>query len=210
MTVEAQGDDNRVVGRDYYEKNINIAAPQVKEDLRPLVSAQRSQLNQLVKDIAEAGREDVRFVWRRLHAGLGVNGIEEITISQYSTALSFLNALHDRSRGKDANKKLVSQLLRSTQQNELREQLTRFCHINFGTSRLIDLTRPQLQQAMGWLDEREGRTTPNISPQEVQTWQDAVNILKAEPRIFGAVLAAGIVLGMLLAHCYRNYFLFYF
>mgnify|MGYP004713124095 FL=1 len=200
MTVEAQGDDNRVVGRDYYEKNINIAAPQVKEDLRPLVSAQRSQLNQLVKDIAEAGREDVRFVWRRLHAELGVNGIEEITISQYSTALSFLNALHDRSREKDANKKLVSQLLRSTQQNELREQLTRFCHINFGTSRLIDLTRPQLQQAMRWLDERQGRTTPNASPPKVQTWQDAVNTLKAEPRIFGAVLAAGIVLGMLLAH----------
>ncbi|MEI7143192.1 hypothetical protein WCT84_06335 [Pectobacterium brasiliense] len=200
MTVEAQGDSNRVAGRDYYEKNINIAAPETKEDLRPLVSAQRSQLNQLVKDIAEAGREDVRFVWRRLHAELGVNGIEEITISQYSTALSFLNALHDRSREKDANKKLVSQLLRSTQQNELREQLTRFCHINFGTSRLIDLTRPQLQQAMGWLDEREGRTTPNVSPQKVQTWQDAVNILKAEPRIFGAVLAAGIVLGMLLAH----------
>lgn len=198
MTVEAQGDSNRVAGRDYYEKNINIAAPEAKEDLRPLVSAQRSQLNQLVKDIAEAGREDVRFVWRRLHAELGVNGIEEITISQYSTALSFLNALHDRSREKDANKKLVSQLLRSTQQNELREQLTRFCHINFGTSRLIDLTRPQLQQAMGWLDERQGRTTPNASPPKAQTWQDAVNTLKAEPRIFGAVLAAGIVLGMLL------------
>lgn len=200
MTVEAQGDNNRVAGRDYYEKNINIAVPQTKEDLRPLVSAQRSQLNQLVKDIAEAGREEARFVWRRLHAELGVNGIEEITISQYSTALSFLNALHDRSREKDANKKLVSQLLRSTQQNELREQLTRFCHINFGTSRLIDLTRPQLQQAMGWLDERQGRTTPIASSPKVQTWQDAVNTLKAEPRVFGAVLAAGIVLGMLLAH----------
>ncbi|MBN3207509.1 hypothetical protein H5A35_08790 [Pectobacterium brasiliense] len=200
MTVEAQGDDNRVAGRDYYEKNINIAAPQVKEDLRPLVSAQRSQLNQLVKDIAEAGREDVRFVWRRLHAELGVNGIEEITISQYSTALSFLNALHERSRERDANKKLVSQLLRSTQQNELREQLTRYCHVNFGTSRLIDLTRPQLQQAMGWLDERQGRTTSNASVRKVQTWQDAINTLKAEPRVFGAVLAAGIVLGMLLAH----------
>ncbi|MGI8465583.1 hypothetical protein [Pectobacterium punjabense] len=192
MTVEAQGDDNRVAGRDYYEKNINIAAPQVKEDLRPLVSAQRSQLNQLVKGIAEAGREDVRFVWRRLHAELGVNGIEEITISQYSTALSFLNALHDRSREKDANKKLVSQLLRSTQQNELREQLTRFCHINFGTSRLIDLTRPQLQQAMRWLDERQGRTTPNTSPPKVQTWQDAVNTLKAEPRIFGALISVSL------------------
>ncbi|MEI7367047.1 hypothetical protein WCT94_05345 [Pectobacterium sp. 1950-15] len=202
MTVEAQGDSNRVAGRDYYEKNINIAAPETKEDLRPLVSAQRSQLNQLVKDIAEAGREDVRFVWRRLHAELGVNGIEEITISQYSTALSFLNALHDRSREKDANKKLVSQLLRSTQQNELREQLTRFCHINFGTSRLIDLTRPQLQQAMGWLDERQGRTTPapTSSTPKIQTWQDAINTLKAEPRIFGAVLAVGIVLGMWLAH----------
>ncbi|KHT34430.1 membrane protein [Pectobacterium carotovorum] len=200
MTVEAQGDSNRVAGRDYYEKNINIAAPQTKEDLRPLVSAQRSQLNQLVKDIAEAGREDVRFVWRRLHAELGVNGIEEITISQYSTALSFLNALHERSRERDANKKLVSQLLRSTEQNELREQLTRFCHINFGTSRLNDLARPQLQQAMGWLDERQGRTTTNTPPPKVQTWQDAVNTLKAEPRIFGAVLAAGIVLGMLLAH----------
>ncbi|MFJ5443573.1 hypothetical protein [Pectobacterium sp. CHL-2024] len=198
MTVEAQGDNNRVAGRDYYEKNINIAAPQTKEDLRPLVSAQRSQLNQLVKDIAEAGREDVRFVWRRLHAELGVNGIEEITISQYSTALSFLNALHERSRERDANKKLVSQLLRSTQQNELREQLTRYCHVNFGTSRLIDLTRPQLQQAMGWLDERQGRTTPKPSASKVQTWQDAVNTLKAEPRIFGAVLAAGIVLGILI------------
>lgn len=200
MNIENQGDSNRVAGRDYYEKNINIVAPETKEDLRPLVSAQRSQLNQLVKDIAEAGHEDVRFVWRRLHAELGVNSIEEITISQYSTALSFLNALHDRCREKDTNKKLVSQLLRSTQQNELREQLTRFCHINFGTSRLVDLTRYQLQQAMGWLDERQGRTTPNTSSQKVQTWQDAISILKAEPWVFGAVLAAGIVLGMWLAH----------
>ncbi|MBA0204407.1 hypothetical protein [Pectobacterium aroidearum] len=200
MTVEAQGDNNRVAGRDYYEKNINIAAPQTKEDLRPLVSAQRSQLNQLVKDIAEAGREDVRFVWRRLHAELGVNGIEEITISQYSTALSFLNALHERSRERDANKKLVSQLLRSTQQNELREQLTRYCHVNFGTSRLIDLTRPQLQQAMGWLDERQGRTTPTSLTPKVETWQDVLNIIKAKPRFFGAVFIAGIVLGGWLAH----------
>ncbi|MFT8211185.1 MAG: hypothetical protein ACMZI0_12595 [Symbiopectobacterium sp.] len=114
-----------------------------------MVNAQRSQLNQLVKDIAEAGREDARFVWRRLHAELGVNSIEEVTVSQYSTALSFLNALHDRSREKDANNVLVHQLLKDIQQIELREQLTRFCHINFGSSRLIDLTRPQLQQAMG-------------------------------------------------------------
>lgn len=200
MTVEAQGDSNRVAGRDYYEKNINIAAPQTKEDLRPLVSAQRSQLNQLVKDIAEAGREDVRFVWRRLHAELGVNSIEEITVSQYSTALSFLNALHDRSREKDANNMLVHQLLKNTQQIELRDQLTRFCHINFGTSRLVDLTRPQLQQAMGWLDERQGRAAPNTSSPKVQTWQDAISILKAEPRVFGAVLAAGLLLGMWLGH----------
>ncbi|MFJ5320382.1 hypothetical protein [Pectobacterium parvum] len=200
MTVEAQGDNNRVAGRDYYEKNINIAAPEAKEDLRPLVSAQRSQLNQLVKDIAEAAHEEARFIWRRLHAELGVNGIEEITISQYSTALSFLNALHDRSREKDANNKLVSQLLRSTQQNELREQLTRFCHINFGTSRLIDLTRPQLQQAMGWLDERQGKITPEPVTKKRPAQKAWPDVLKAEPLVFGAVLASGIVLGMLLAH----------
>ncbi|MDY4315342.1 hypothetical protein SOW02_10380 [Pectobacterium actinidiae] len=196
MTVEAQGDSNRVAGRDYYEKNINIAAPQTKEDLRPLVSAQRSQLNQLVKDIAEAGREDVRFVWRRLHAELGVNGIEEITVSQYSTALSFLNALHDRSREKDANKKLVSQLLRSTQQNELREQLTRFCHINFGTSRLIDLTRPQLQQAMGWLDERQKPASSSIQKNSLVPLIQELCI--EHPKIFFAVFTCGFISGVLL------------
>ncbi|MEI7340810.1 hypothetical protein WCT87_04915 [Pectobacterium brasiliense] len=196
MTVEAQGDSNRVAGRDYYEKNINIAAPQTKEDLRPLVSAQRSQLNQLVKDIAEAGREDVRFVWRRLHAELGVNGIEEITISQYSTALSFLNALHERSRERDANKKLVSQLLRSTQQNELREQLTRYCHVNFGTSRLIDLTRPQLQQAMVWLDERQ---KPAPSSLQKNRLSPLVHELFTEhPKIFFAVFICGFISGILL------------
>lgn len=200
MSIETHGDNNRAAARDYYEKNISIAVPQAKEDLRPLVNAQRSQLNQLVKDIAEAGREDVRFVWRRLHAELGVNSIEEITISQYSTALSFLNALHDRSRERDANNKLVSQLLKSTQQKELREQLTRYCHINFGTSRLIDLTRPQLQQAMGWLDEWQGKVTPEPLVKKMpvrKTWQDT---LKAESLVFGAVFTSGIVLGMLLSH----------
>lgn len=199
MTVNAQGDNNRAAGRDYYEKNINFNIPYPKEDLRPLVNAQRSQLNQLVKNIAEVGREEARFIWRRLHAELGVNGIEEITISQYSTALSFLNALHDRSREKDTNNVLVHQLLKNTQQKELREKLTRFCHINFGTSRLVDLTRPQLQQTMEWLDDRQGGTL-NRSATKVRTWQDAINVLKTEPRVFGAVLVAGVVLGMLLAH----------
>ncbi|HFP0289891.1 TPA: hypothetical protein ACHK72_004561, partial [Escherichia coli] len=178
MVVNSNGSDNRVAGRDYHEKNIqierydgrhtvNIAIPSNRTDERPLVKAQRRQLNLLIDNIVDVSKEESFVVWRKLHAEIGVDSIDNMTVNQYPTAVSFLNAMLDRYKDHDACKSLVSLLLRNSENNEVRQKLLRYCHINFGTGRLNDLTRSQLQMALSWLDQQsvegEKKLTANNS-----------------------------------------------
>ncbi|UPT55496.1 hypothetical protein [Dickeya zeae] len=201
MSVESHGNENRVAGRDFYESSItvdkiNIAIPAANEEKRPLVPAQRKQLNQLVKEIADGGYEEGFSVWQRVHAEIGVKSIEDMTVNQYQTAFSYLQALRDRHREKDASNALVHLLLKNTQQVDQRQQLIHYCHIHFGTGRLTELTRSQLQQALSWLDDRQCSTVPEqAAPNARQSWQE---VLKAEPLVFSAVFAAGMFLGIFL------------
>ncbi|NCF07953.1 hypothetical protein [Kosakonia sp. MH5] len=205
MTVNSTGSQNRNAGRDFNENNIqiervdaqrtiNIAIPSTREDDRPLVKAQRKELNKLVMSIAEAGEGEAYEIWQRMHAEIGVSSIDEMTVNQYQTAVSFLLAILDRCKDGDARKALVHLLLRNSEEGDSRQRLIRFCHINFGTGRFNDLTRPQLQMALSWLDE-ENQTKP--ANESTKNHSDIASWLKDYPKEIIVVFIVGVVVGAL-------------
>ncbi len=208
MSVNSTGEQNRIAGQDFHENSVqidhfdgrhtvNIAIPSEKEEKRPLVKAQRKELNALVAAIAEAGNDEAFVIWQKVHAEVGVSSIEDMTVNQYQTALSFLQAILDRCKEKDASKALVSLLLRNSEDNDIRQKLIRYCHINFGTGRLNDLTRNQLQLALSWLDQPSQEThQPPRNPTSERL--NIVELLRAHPKEFGFIFAVGFVVGALV------------
>ncbi|HAX5207804.1 TPA: hypothetical protein JZG45_002597 [Escherichia coli] len=212
MTVNSNGSDNRVAGRDFHEKKIqierydsrhtvNIAIPSAMADERPLVKAQRRQLNLLIDKIVDVSKEESFAVWRKLHAEIGVDSIDDMTVNQYSIAVSFLNAMLDRYKDHDACKSLVSLILRNSENNEVRQKLLRYCHINFGTGRLNDLTRSQLQMALSWLDQQALGSAKKLTSDSSSGTQLQLNfrqIIKKYPKEMGVCFVVGVLLGGVL------------
>ncbi len=208
MTVNSTGEQNRLAGRDFSENNIqidqfdgrhtiNIAIPSEKEEKRPLVKAQRKELNCLVAAIAEAGDNEAFVIWQKVHAEIGVTSIEDMTVNQYQAALSFLQAMLDRLKEKDASKALVSLLLRNSEEGETRQKLIRYCHINFGTGRLNDLTRSQLQLALSWLDQQT-HDLPHTSPSPLPARLGIKDLLRTYPKELGVIFIIGAIAGALI------------
>lgn len=208
MTVNSTGEQNRLAGRDFSENNIqidqfdgrhtiNIAIPSEKEEKRPLVKAQRKELNCLVAAIAEAGDNEAFVIWQKVHAEIGVTSIEDMTVNQYQAALSFLQAMLDRLKEKDASKALVSLLLRNSEEGETRQKLIRYCHINFGTGRLNDLTRSQLQLALSWLDQQT-HDLPHASPSPLPARLGIKDLLRTYPKELGVIFIIGAIAGALI------------
>lgn len=209
MTVNSTGEQNRVAGRDFNENKIridqfdgrhtiNIAIPSEQQDHRPLVKAQRKELNTLVAAIAEAGDNEAFVVWQKVHAEIGVATISEMTVNQYQAAVSFLQAMLDRCKEKDASKALVSLLLRNSEERDTRQKLIRFCHINFGTGRLNDLTRSQLQMALSWLDQLTTETNGTSSPIPLKPRLTFQDLLTTYPKEIGIFFIFGAVLGAII------------
>ncbi|WP_456309411.1 hypothetical protein [Serratia proteamaculans] len=208
MTANSSGEHNRVAGRDFNENKIqidtfdgshtiNVALPSREEDKRPLVKAQRKELNGLVAAIAEAGGYEAFSVWQKVHAEIGVASIEGMTVNQYQAAVSFLQAMFERCKEKDASKALVSLLLRNSEDSETRQKLIRYCNINFGTGRLNDLTRSQLQLALSWLDQQfqdSLLSTPKTSVSRLS----CIELLRVYPKEIGCFFIAGFLLGALI------------
>lgn len=205
MTVNSAGEHNRAAGRDFNENKIqidkfdgrntvNIAIPSEKEDRRPLVKAQRKELNCLVSAIAESGDNEAFVIWQKVHAEIGVSSIEDMTINQYHAALSFLQAMLDRLKEKDASKALVSLLLRNSEDDEIRQKLIRYCHINFGTGRLNDLTRSQLQLALSWLDQQFQPVACNDFKPQIERLSIA-KLIQTYPKELGCIFLIGGLIG---------------
>lgn len=205
MTINSTGEKNRVSGRDFNENKIqihrfdgshtvNIAIPSGNEDKRPLVKAQRKELNCLVAAIAEAGDSEAFVVWQKVHAEVGVSSIDDMTINQYQAAVSFLQAMLDRHKEKDASKALVSLLLRNSEDNEVRQKLIRYCNINYGTGRLNDLTLSQLQLALSWLDQQSQTTNQDQVTTPFQRLRFH-KVIQTYYKEFLLVFAAGVLLG---------------
>ncbi|SUP82294.1 hypothetical protein ACILPN_14570 [Yersinia wautersii] len=207
--METNGVRNRAAGRDFHEKNItadnfisrdfvNIVIPTTEIDNRSLVPAQRKQLNQLVKEIIETGHEEGFSIWQKVHAEVGVSSIEEMAVSHYQAAYSYLQALRDRYCEKEASKSLIHLLLKNTQQESERQQLIRYCHIQFGSGCLTELTRLQLQPALSWLDERQYLETPpsTVTTSEKRlSWQQ---LFRYYPIFSGGVFASGFLIAFLI------------
>ncbi|EFK3874108.1 hypothetical protein [Escherichia coli] len=212
MTVNSNGSDNRVAGRDYHEKKIqierydgrhtvNIAIPSGRTDERPLVKAQRRQLNLLIDKIVDVSKEESFVVWRKLHAEIGVDSIDNMTVNQYPAAVSFLNAMLDRHKDHDDCKSLVSLLLRNSENNEVRQKLLRYCHINFGTGRLNDLTRSQLQSALSWLEQQSvSSNTENSTLPEVRL--RASELIRLYPKEIIFFICVGILVGSAISRVF--------
>lgn len=205
MTVNSSGEQNRAAGRDFNENKIqidqfdgrhtiNIAIPSEKEDKRPLVKAQRKELNSLVAAIADAGDNEAFVIWQKVHAEVGVASIEGMTVNQYQAAISFLQAMLDRCKEKDASKALVSLLLRNSEDSEIRQKLIRYCHINFGTGRLNDLTRPQLQLALSWLDQHS-HDDYHSTAVPITSRLNITDLLRTYPKEIGTTFIVGVLLG---------------
>ncbi|HGV3470639.1 MAG: hypothetical protein E6280_18145 [Klebsiella sp.] len=205
MAVNSTGEQNRISGRDFNENNIqidkfdgrhtiNIAIPSEKHDERPLVKAQRKELNTLVATVSATCGGEAYEIWQKVHAEIGVSSIEEMTVNQYQTAISFLQAMIGRGKDKDASKALVSLLLRNSEDGELRQRLIRYCHVNFGTGRLNDLTRSQLQIALSWLDQQQARETPGAAQASV-TKPNLFQLIKTHPIEFAVIFTVGFSVG---------------
>ncbi|UWS30643.1 hypothetical protein [Erwinia pyrifoliae] len=208
MSISSNGNENRLAGRDFNENKIeierfdgshtiNVAIPSEKYDDRPLVKAQRKELNCLVTAIAEAGETEAFVIWQKLHAEIGVTSIEGMTINQYQAALSYLQAMLDRCKEKDASRALVSLLLRNSEGSELRQKLIRYCNINFGTGRLNDLNRSQLQLALSWLDQHTHGNSPTKVLLPASQFR-IVELLRNYPKEIGCVFIVGVVVGMFI------------
>lgn len=208
MDVNSTGNQNRISGRDFNENNIqidkfdgrhtiNIAIPSEKHDERPLVKAQRKELNTLVATVSATCGGEAYEIWQKLHAEIGVSSIEEMTVNQYQTAISYLQAMIERVKDRDASKALVSLLLRNSEDSELRQKLIRYCHVNFGTGRLNDLTRSQLQMSLTWLDQQIQNTGSTI-PEPSNPRYGLFALLKTYPKHTTAIFLSGALVGALL------------
>lgn len=208
MDTESHGDRNRVAGRDFQENaiqigsydgrhTINVAIPATGEDERPLVKAQRKELNKLVSAVAETIEEEAFVIWQKVHAEIGVASIEDMTINQYHTAVSFLHAMLERSKEKDASKALVSLLLRNSTNPDIRQNLIHYCHVNFGTGRFNDLTRSQLQMALAWLDQIT-QTKTTSSPQNNTPRLTNIELLQSHSKESIVIFLIGILLGAII------------
>ncbi|MBD8436859.1 hypothetical protein [Klebsiella pneumoniae] len=208
MAVNSTGEQNRISGRDFNENNIkidkfdgrhtiNIAIPSEKHDERPLVKAQRKELNTLVATVSATCGGEAYEIWQKVHAEIGVSSIEEMTANQYQTAISFLQAMIGRGKDKDASKALVSLLLRNSEDSEIRQKLIRYCHVNFGTGRLNDLTRAQLQMALSWLDQQT-QINPSSQGDSISSQFSFTTLFKSYPKEFIAVFVVGLLLGALI------------
>ncbi|EJF4181773.1 hypothetical protein MYX24_004476 [Escherichia coli] len=211
MAVNSNGSNNRVAGRDFHEKNIqigrydgshtvNIAIPSNNDDDdRPLLKAQRKELNSLVAAIAEASNTEAFIIWQKVHAEIGVAGIDDMTVNQYKTAESFLHAMLEH----DACKTLVSLLLRNSEDCGLRQKLLRYCHINFGTGRLNDLTRSQLQSALSWLEQQSvSSNTENSTLPEVRL--RASELIRLYPKEIIFFICVGGLVGGAISRMFFN------
>ncbi|CRE88183.1 TPA: hypothetical protein ACX4EX_001739 [Yersinia enterocolitica] len=211
MDTEVSGERNKVAGRDFYEENtkinqfigrdlVNISIPYLPDNDGPLVPTQRQQLSQLINEIIETGHTEEFSIWQKFQAEVGVSGIEEMTVSHYQTAYNYLLALRDRYCEKEVNKSLIHLLLKNTQQESERQQLIRYCQILFGSGRLTELTRLQLQQALLWLDEKKYiETTYSTATAEAfkkrLSW---LQLFRYYPIFTGGIFTTGFLIGFIM------------
>lgn len=203
MTINSSGEYNRAAGRDLNENKIqidqfdgrhtiNIAIPSENKDERPLVKAQRIELNRLVGTIVDLGAGEAYEVWQKLHAEIGVSSIEDMTVNQYHTAVSFLQVMLERVKENEGCRAMIHLLLKNTDDSVARQKLLRYCHFNFGTGRLNNLSLSQLQSTLHWFYEQKIQSGKMLSHSNLPM---IATLTSNYPRL---VLSAVFVVGLLV------------
>lgn len=222
MKLNSNGDKNKIAGRDYKENNvqidsldssqtININVPVKGTEERPLVKSQRISIRKLVYAIAESENSEAAPIWVKLHAELGVNGVSEISGSQYKTALKFLNDLLEESKEKKTKKILVAKILNKTEGQELRHKLNEHCSIYYKNTRLDELSHNQLVEIYEWIE----KTAPIVSPEYKEDMSVSFNdniitsnpvnrtpfieLLTTHSLVFVIVFVAGFIMGEIVS-----------
>ncbi|ELK3400357.1 hypothetical protein RU337_003893 [Salmonella enterica] len=222
MDLNSSGDKNKIAGRDYKENNvqiesldssqtININVPAKAGEERPLVKSQRVSIRKLVNAVAESENTETAPVWVKLHAELGVNGVSEISGSQYQSALKFLNDLLAESKEKKTKKIIVAKILSKTEGQELRHKLNEHCSIYYKNTRLDELSHNQLVEIYEWIE----KTAPIVSPEYKEDISVSFNdniitsnpvnrtpfieLLTTHSLVFVIVFVAGFIMGEIVS-----------
>ncbi|EFQ6890896.1 hypothetical protein H1479_002936 [Salmonella enterica] len=222
MDLNSSGDKNKIAGRDYKENNvqiesldssqtININVPAKAGEERPLVKSQRVSIRKLVNAVAESENTETAPVWGKLHAELGVNGVSEISGSQYKSALKFLNDLLAESKEKKTKKIIVAKILSKTEGQELRHKLNEHCSIYYKNTRLDELSHNQLVEIYEWIE----KTAPIVSPEYKEDMSVSFNdniitsnpvnrtpfieLLTTHSLVFVIVFVAGFIMGEIVS-----------
>ncbi|EBZ9516516.1 hypothetical protein EH138_20305 [Salmonella enterica subsp. enterica serovar Eastbourne] len=222
MNLNSNGDKNRIAGRDYKENNvqidsldssqtININVPVKGTEERPLVKSQRISIGKLVYAIAESENSEAAPIWVKLHAELGVNGVSEISGSQYKAALKFLNDLLADSKEKKTKKILVAKILNRTEDQELRHKLNEHCSIYYKNSRLDELSHNQLVEIYEWVEKTVSVVLPDYKEYMPVSFDNKIRtnnpvirtsfieLLTTHFLVFVIVFVAGFVVGEIVS-----------
>lgn len=181
--IEVDGEKNRVAGRDLYEFNFDsrgdgkqhTSLPGIKiktntgninfgtqltigerVDERALLPAQRKELHQLRAQCEELG-DDPRDVWREVHTQLSVNGLDEVTATQFVQAKGVIQARLERLQEEADRKRLISKILRAADEKDARHALSNFCELTFGRTQLNLLKRSELPKALEFILQFEAK-----------------------------------------------------
>ncbi|ELR2286665.1 hypothetical protein R3P88_000573 [Salmonella enterica] len=222
MDLNSSGDKNKIAGRDYKENNvqiesldssqtININVPAKAGEERPLVKSQRVSIRKLVNAVAESENTETAPVWVKLHAELGVNGVSEISGSQYKSALKFLNDLLAESKEKKTKKIIVAKILSKTEGQELRHKLNEHCSIYYKNTRLDELSHNQLVEIYEWIEKTDPIVSPEYKEDISVSFNDNIitsnpvnrtpfiELLTTHSLVFVIVFVAGFIMGEIVS-----------
>ncbi|WP_392564394.1 hypothetical protein RHO13_02205 [Orbus wheelerorum] len=194
MAQEFNGEvnDGQFAARDIVN-NINHNIEQV--DGRLLVPAQRKELNSLISDIETFGEYSSRDVWRKVHALLGVSSINGILLCQYEKAETFLRQELNKTTEKDNCKRLIHYILKeTTNKNELKNKMNRYCQEQFGTSDLKAINKEQLQKALSYVRSENEQQ----SMQQKDFISQIILLIKNQPKPILAIFIVGFILGIIV------------
>lgn len=192
--IGVEGDQNRVAGRDYLELNVALGQP----DKEPLVSAQRKRLNELVAEISQDLDVDPKMLWRKVHEGVGVESINEITRGKFQEAAGALAAYRDRHIEQARSQTRVEQVRQAASDKGLYQELINYCSREFGEQQLKALSTSQLSQAMTFVDNYVQPAKVKEQKRQKQALVDLGLLLLNYPWQFGGTLFVGVFIGKFL------------
>lgn len=196
MTVDVDGNLNRVAGRDFVE--INIAGTEAE----PLTDRQRKRLNQLVNQISQEARIDPRELWRSMHDSIGTTTISEVRRDQYQQAIAVLESIQARAEDEAEAQALIERIVEAAGAKGLRADMAGYCLTEFGTEQFNRMTQLQLAQVLKWVHAEPSKNVMLESPKKAPALPESMVGLKAlvieQPWHCAVVFLVGVLFGAVL------------